>query len=719
MTALPAARLETLDGQLVALQGVSARGRLAGLAFELTVEQRYRNTSEDTLETVYTFPLPLNAVLLSLELELNGERHVAQVTEKRAAERTYEAAVDDGDSAALLEDKGNGIYAVSLANLKPGEYAVLRYRYAELLAAHRGYVRLQVPTCIAPRYGDASAARLAGPAIPGHDWLVEYPFTLQIDVDGLAGPNALHSPSHAIGTAQHENSVRVTLERNGFLDRDFVLEVAHAELRQTARIARHGSEQVVLASFTVPDFRPEHRPLRLKLLLDCSGSMQGPRIDAARRAITALLQRVDAQDRVSLTRFGSSVDQISPELDVMDARTRDALALIVRDMNADLGGTEMALAVRTVIRQRGPSSEPTDILLVTDGEIHDVDGLVDIAANARHRLFVMAIGAAPNEALARRVSLVSGGACEFVADNEDAEAAILRMVMRLRSKPRTIERIDWPVIPTWTTPLPSAVFPGETVHVMAGFSQPASGAIRVAMRDADGLLSEVRLAIDARSETADLIPRLATARRLATLSQTAATALAVEYQLASNWTSFVVVAERADAQKAVKLPKTVAMPHMVALQRVSRSLCRDYEAPSLQRFQPARLSSVASTSPVANEASPRLRRTRRFPKKPSGTSAEIRDAMLFWIDDDIPSTFASLAALLGAGDAVISGLERIAQALPGFSEAEIVTGYLSLLGNKDDESKDELPPALRDSPILTERRYRELRQRLKDVIEAT
>src|SRR6478736_4637246 len=121
MSAEPQHCLRTGDGLRVPLAGVSAAGKLDGMLFELTVEQHYRNTSESAIETVYTFPLPLNAVLLAFELDLNGTRHVATAFGRQQAERKYENAIDDGNSAALLVHNGNGLYTATVANLKPGE----------------------------------------------------------------------------------------------------------------------------------------------------------------------------------------------------------------------------------------------------------------------------------------------------------------------------------------------------------------------------------------------------------------------------------------------------------------------------------------------------------------------------------------------------------------------------------------------------------------------
>jgi Ca-activated chloride channel homolog len=116
-----------------------------------------------------------------------------------------------------------------------------------------------------------------------------------------------------------------------------------------------------------------------------------------------------------------------------------------------------------------PADARPDVILITDGEIYDVAGVVKLAARSHHRLFAIAIGAAPNEALARSLAVETGGGCEFVGPNDDAESAIVRTFKRLRSTPRTLGAVQWPIQPDWTAPLPTAVFPGDTLHLVAGF----------------------------------------------------------------------------------------------------------------------------------------------------------------------------------------------------------------------------------------------------------
>lgn len=130
--------------------------------------------------------------------------------------------------------------------------------------------------------------------------------------------------------------------------------------------------------------------------------------------------------------------------------------------------------------------------------------------------------------------------------------------------PRRLGTIQWPTTANWTTPLPSAVFPGDTLHICAGFAAMPTGPTTITVTNATGQSTQIVLSAAAQLTEGDLLLRLAAARRLASLAENEARDLAVKYQLACAFTSFVVVAERTDGEKAQDLPATVAVPHMLA-----------------------------------------------------------------------------------------------------------------------------------------------------------
>jgi Ca-activated chloride channel family protein len=214
--------MRTTRGEPVSLVGVSAKGKVAGLLFELTVEQRYRNATQSNVEAVYTFPLPHDAVLLALQVDVAGKTLAGVVVEKRAAERTYEQALDDGHTAIMLERAGDGLLTANFGNLLAGEEAVIRYAVAQLLRFDGAGVRLTVPTVIAPRYGDPAACGLQEFQAPVHDLAVEYPFSLAIELRGALAGGEFDSPTHGIGVARDADRALVTIDAEASLDRDFV-----------------------------------------------------------------------------------------------------------------------------------------------------------------------------------------------------------------------------------------------------------------------------------------------------------------------------------------------------------------------------------------------------------------------------------------------------------------------------------------------------------------
>ena len=694
----PAAVLRTIDGTTVPLQGVTAHGRLEGLIFELTVEQRYRNDTPKNLEAVFTFPLPLRAVLLGFDLEIGERKLEACAVAKQQASERYEHAIDQGNTAALIEHDGNGLYTVSLGNLMAGENAVIRYRYAELLDAHQGFVRLNVPTVIAPRYGNPSDAGLEGPAIPDVGLLTEYPFELSLDLAHVTNVIGLRSPSHEIVTTVREDGLTVRLSRNGFLDRDFVLELDQAAIPPRALVARDGDGFVALATATLALDTEERRPLALKILLDCSGSMGGDSIAAAKRALLAILDRLKPEDRISLTRFGTSIDHVTEGLEPADAHSLAPLQGLVRRIEADLGGTEMEQALQDVLSLPTPAGRPADVILITDGEIYDVKGVLALAALSHHRLFAIAIGATPNEALARSLADETGGACEFVGPNEDAEAAILRTFKRLRSTPRTLGAVQWPSTPDWTAPKPSAVFPGDTLHLLAGFATQPTGSIAMTIQDARGQGTAVHLSVAPHLTDGDLLPRLAAARRLSSLDAAAARDLAVTYQLATEYTSFVVVAERADGEKAQGLPATVAVPHMLAAGWGATAVC----APPIARASlagPEKISFDMGALEVRScrvAPSTHLEASRKsLPERPAHRITRFgpdeRDALIrslytaFDRREDMPRTLQDLASSHPVPDAVLRTLHD-ARIECGADVEKVMAAFLAWLGAHTDTS---------------------------------
>lgn len=558
--------LTSRTGEAMSLKSVSASGQLSGLLLDMTVRQSYRNDTGKLLETVYTFPLAWGAVLLGLSVEIAGKRLTGVVMERKEAEHRYEEAVSDGDSPILLEQSSDGLFTVSLGNLKPGEEMIIEYQYAQLLHYEQNRIRVSVPTTIAPRYGDAERQGGIRPheAVDA-DPLVEYPLELTLTLTGDLAKGTVQSPSHSISTRCENGQLVVALARNAYLDRDFVLTVDGLAGRSLATIAGDGEDSVMMASFCPQITGSLRTAIGLKILIDCSGSMAGDSIHAARQALHQVLAELNPTDRFSYSRFGSEVEHAFDMLVPADDRHMRKASLSIDRTDADMGGTETEGALRSVfaLSPEDGESDGMDVLLITDGEVWNSEGIIDAARRSGHRIFAVGVGSAPAETLLRQLAEETGGACELVAPNEDIEAGIVRMFRRIRLPRANKLTVDWHTTPKWTTRLPSALFDGETVHVFAGFEKVPQEPPVLSYAVGGSGNGQVVAPAPSRSE-GEVHARLAASELLKQLPDTGGLELSLQYQLVTRQTSLFLVCIREEEEKSDDLPHLQKIAHMQA-----------------------------------------------------------------------------------------------------------------------------------------------------------
>lgn len=585
------ARCETRDGEGLALEGVKAKGRVAGHMLDMTIEQRFKNPESTNVEVTYTFPLPWHAVLLGLEVELNGETLTGQVKAKVQARSDYEEALSEGNTGILVTVNADRSYTLELGNLLAGESCVIRLHYVQTLQPEQGSLRVTLPTTIAPRYGDVIRDGGYEPhAVPKVSATVEYPFEISLAIHGELVQAQIGSPTHkvairtipAVGTKESFKT-EVSLAAQAWLDRDFVLvfdQLPHASLGLAAWDRFDEGLGVVMASFTPKLPAREPLPVAMKILVDCSGSMAGDSIQAARSALQRILDELGEADRFSLSRFGDTVEHRSKAMWKGAPAALAASRRWAQKLQADLGGTEMNQAILSTLAL--PGTERNDVLLITDGEIQAIDTVVETARQSRHRFFVVGIGASAAEGLLRRLAQETGGSCEFVSPGEQVEPAIVRLYHRMRSPAVTRTRIEWPqgCRIHAASELPESVFDGDDVTVFARLhadtAERLTQSVRLLGRVAgvEGEICLAELNAEFIADEANTLARLAASQRYWQLKKASEQVpamlkkqlpeLAEKYQLVTDDTSLILVKQRAEGLQAQDMPELRTVKNMLA-----------------------------------------------------------------------------------------------------------------------------------------------------------
>lgn len=558
--------LTSLGAEEPVLQSVSARGKLEGLLLSMTLEQSFRNDSAENMEVIYTFPLAWGAVLLGLEAMLGGKRMAGQVMARAQARERYEDAVEKGNAPVMVEKTEGNVFSASLGSLKPGEEAKIELTYAQLLSFEQGRIRMVLPTTIAPRFGDAiTQGKLSPDQAATPSLVAEHRFGLSVTLCGAVAQARIGSPTHTITQQRSAEVVTVEVQNTAWLDRDFVLLLEGLEGRSFAISSpdiRSGEGHSALVASYCPQVPPQQTPaLRLKILVDCSGSMAGDSIHQAREALRPLSSLLTPLDQVSFSRFGSQTERV---LSVVDGTSANVKALIgaINNTEANLGGTEMAQALQdTFALHMGPAhhADEADVLLITDGEVWDAQRIVDDARRSGHRVYALGVGSAPAESLLREMAEATGGACEFATPRENMATAIQRLLTRIRLALPVQARLESSVKALWCSPMPRRLAAGETVHL---FMRLPGSPKDAPLLDIDGRgVTQAELTV--RDD--DLIARLVASREIGhTEDRTAAAQMAERYQLVTEETNLLLVFEREEAEKTDGMPTLHQVRPMLA-----------------------------------------------------------------------------------------------------------------------------------------------------------
>ena len=587
MSKLCQAKMVCESGREPMLLGVKASGAVKGRLLLMTLEQRYRNAGSNNAEITYTFPLPQGpnggAVLMDVEVDINGRVLKGEVTAKNTARTKYEEAISEGNTSILLERNYDGSFTLELGNLMAGEECKIMIRYAQTLSPEHGQIRMMLPTTIAPRYGNPiTQGRLQPHQVPVTDSLAEYPFDIQVVLfDDMAYSN-VSSPSHKTSYFRNGDDLVIKLAQRGYLDRDFILIFSNLKSESVALAGKdyyQVGQHAMMASFCPKFAATGSKALNAKILVDCSSSMSGDSIDAARRALMGFVQGIAKEDKFSLSRFGDTVEHRNRGMWSGTAQAKASAMRWIEGVHANMGGTEMAPALVSTIAIT--DSGKADILLVTDGEIEGIDEVIEVATSSKHRIFVVAIGSSPAEGHLRKLATATGGYCDFVAPGENVEPAILRMFSRMRAPRVKNLRVKWPnaLRTRWEQKVQSYAFEDDVLHVCAIVDTPDDLKDFTTVKlwgQVDDSENDVLMGVAPLSlteSTTNVLARMTANTRYAELygggrARNSANAserldLAVRYRLITEETNFILVHERTDSEKATEMPDSHKVSQML------------------------------------------------------------------------------------------------------------------------------------------------------------
>ncbi|HEY0134418.1 MAG TPA: TonB family protein, partial [Nannocystis sp.] len=524
-----------------------------------------------------------------------GTREIRGLMKSRDdARRTYEAARDAGQTAALLEQNRPNVFAQAVANIQPGETVEVEMHVVQPLRREAGRYGLTLPITVGPRYApgtpvDAAgnttqvpdAAKINSPQL-GKDVVSCSPVDIQVTIEAGFPVSALRSKYHSLTVAQAGDITRLELARGPARpNRDFSISWQLAGLEPRARLMAQktadGQGYFTLAVEPPQGFSQEKaRPRELVFALDTSGSMQGEPLDTSVAAVQKALDGMGADDTFQILRFAGDTGQLAPAPLRNTAENRRRGIEYMRNFSGD-GGTEMLAGITAALAFKKDPERLRMVMFLTDGYIGNETEIFRRIGEVRGdaRLFGLGVGSSVNHYLLEGISRMGRGSVTYVGPGEKVDAVVERFYSYIDRPVLTDIEIDWgglPVADVVPAALPD-LFSGQPVVVYGRFTGEAKGQAKLKGK-LGGAPVEMPLRLDfadgaehtglrsmwARQKVDALLNYPDSQQSSADEKTVAAvTKLAIEHRVMTQYTSFVAVETKQEKQSDGTL-KTVHVP---------------------------------------------------------------------------------------------------------------------------------------------------------------
>ncbi len=413
------------------LRRTELTGDIAGPLASLCLAQTYRYSKEQcdkVLEARYRFPLPGDAAVTGVKVTFGDVEIQTELKDRQAAKEEYKEAKRKGEKAAMVTRESPDVFTICIAGLEPDTDVKVETSYVQCALAEGTGWSLRVPLTTPPRYvrkDEYSSRHAQGQPLavlrdPGHR------FAMSVLIHGASG---VESPTHRLSTEAMGDGLMAKLQEGEVIpDRDCILvwkPKQDATRPLFSAMAQEGAsgETYFLAMLSPPaSGQLKKVPGEYILLVDHSGSMDGPKREAAGWAVEKFLLGLGEDDWFTLGVFDDKARWYSRKLVKADeSAARHAVEFMKNGQ--DGGGTELGVALEQALDTgRLGGNVSRHLLIITDAEVTDAGRILRLVGQEsrrkdRRHISLLCIDASPNSYLASSIAERGGGIVKFLTSS--------------------------------------------------------------------------------------------------------------------------------------------------------------------------------------------------------------------------------------------------------------------------------------------------------------
>uniref|UniRef100_A0AAX7SGJ0 von Willebrand factor A domain-containing protein 5A-like n=1 Tax=Astatotilapia calliptera TaxID=8154 RepID=A0AAX7SGJ0_ASTCA len=469
--------LLTFEKEPVPLKSIEVELEVRDHVATVVSTLNYENKEDKPLEAVFVFPLPGDAAVCHFSAQIGQTQIVAEVKEKQKAREEYDDALSSGQQAFLLEesDESPDIFSLSVGSLPPAESASIRLEYVTELAVQADDgLRFCLPAVLNPRYQPQGSedALFQVTSVPAS--LVPYSLSFSARVSSPRPISKVESncsldPLQYLNTDQTQATVKLAAGHK--FDRDVELLIYYKDAHQPTAVVEAGQASAELGSLmgdpvVMVSLYPEFTQSVMSSMASCgefvflvdrSGSMdcatnnteqRESRISSARDTLLLLLKSLPMGCYFNIYSFGSRYEHIFSKSVEYSQKTMEEALKKVKEMEADLGGTEILEPLKHIYSQPCIQNQPRQLFVFTDGEVGNTKEVIDLVKknSGSHRCFSFGIGEGASSALINGMAKEGGGHAQFITGTDRMQPKVMQS-LRFALQPAVVD-----ISVTWDLP---------------------------------------------------------------------------------------------------------------------------------------------------------------------------------------------------------------------------------------------------------------------------
>lgn len=428
---------------LIPLQSVDAKAIIRGVICDLTLIQTFENTGAQELEAIYTFPLPPNAALYEMTVQMGDKSIKAHVKEKEQVFEAYDDALLEGNQTFRLEHEHSNLLTLSLGKLRPQETVTVTLQMTSFVQDNCGFHEWLLPTTVDTRSTFHTSQELGQPLEerihPPQQEQPPYRLNLKVQLDKSAVFSSIQSPSHPIQVEEQDTFWHAHIASDILMDRHVVLRWKTQDVEPIQAILTQDLDGSPLAmvTFSPEEAETQRQAREVWILLDCSDAMQGQAMQDMQACFVASLEHLSPDDMLQVVCFGTRPykcwDQPQPATPENKALALEAPI----NFEDGTGSTDLYQTLEQALTAPTHNTQERQILLLSTGATASEDKLMSLCMKqkAKARIFAIGVGSTCNYELLQNLTAVTQGTLAYLSLNEQAQPVVSRVMQQLFSPP--------------------------------------------------------------------------------------------------------------------------------------------------------------------------------------------------------------------------------------------------------------------------------------------